>query len=343
MRDRHAAGHADDAHGQHHDDGRHGHAPGREPAHGAHDSHGHSHGLTGGTATGRHRRKLMIVVAITLVGVLVQLVGAWVSGSLSLLADAGHMLSDAAGVSIALFAAWAAARPATIRRTYGWQRAEVLAALANAVVLATIAVVILIEAIPRVGRAHEIDTPAMLVAAALGGAANLACLLVLHGGHKESLNVRGAYLEVLGDLLGSVAVLVAGAVILFTGYTAADAIASIVIALLILPRAWSLLREVVDVLLEAVPRGVDLHDLRRHLLSVEGVRGVHDLHAWTITSGVPVCSAHVVVDPEFLTPDGAHHVLDRLQDCLGEHFATEHCTFQLEPEGHLGHEPASHD
>lgn len=308
--------------------------------HGAHA--GHTHGLTGGTASSRHRRRLAAVVAITLLGVAAQFIGALVSGSLALLADAGHMLSDAAGVSIALFAVWVAGRPATSKRTFGWQRAEVLAALANATALVAIAVVIFVEALRRFGESPEIQTTPMLLAAAVGGLANLVCLAILHGGHRESLNVRGAYLEVLGDLLGSVAVVVAAVVIMLTGRTVADPIASIAIAVMILPRAWSLMREVVDVLLEAAPRGVDLDEVRRHILSVDGVTGVHDLHAWTITSGVPVCSAHVVLDGESFTPERAHLVLDQLLGCLGEHFDTEHCTFQLEPAGHVGHESAGH-
>ncbi|MET1033754.1 MAG: cation diffusion facilitator family transporter [Arthrobacter sp.] len=307
-----------------------------------HDHAGHGHGPTGGTATGRHRRRLALVVVITLAGVAVQLVGALLSGSLALLADAGHMLSDAAGVSIALFAAWVATRPATAKRSFGWQRAEVLAALANAAALTAVAIVIFVEAVRRFGQAPDIDTPTMLVAAVAGGAANLACLVILHGGRRESLNVRGAYLEVLGDLLGSAAVVAAAVVILLTGQTAADPIASIAIALMILPRAWSLMREVVDVLLEATPRGVDLDEVRRHILEVDGVADVHDLHAWTITSGVPVCSAHVVLARDSFTAERAHRVLDELLECLGEHFDTEHCTFQLEPEGHVRHESAGH-
>jgi cobalt-zinc-cadmium efflux system protein len=306
------------------------------------DHAGHGHGLSGGTATGRHRRKLALVVLITLLGVAAQFVGAVLSGSLALLADAGHMLSDAAGVTIALFAVWVGGRPATSKRSCGWQRAEVLAALANAAALVAIAVVIFIEAIRRFGESPDIDPPTMLFAAVVGGVANLACLLILHGGRRDSLNVRGAYLEVLGDLLGSAAVVAAAVVIMLTGLGAADPIASIAIALMILPRAWSLMREVVDVLLEATPRGVDLDEVREHILSVDGVAEVHDLHAWTITSGVPVCSAHVVLEAESFTPEGAHRVLDQLLECLGEHFDTEHCTFQLEPAGHVGHESAGH-
>lgn len=302
----------------------------------------HDHGLPQGTATGRHRRKLILVVAITLTIVVVQVLGAVLSGSLALLADAGHMLSDAAGVSIALFAAWIATRPATGRSTYGYQRAEVLAALANAIILVVIAVVILIEALRRISATPDIRTDVMIVTAVIGAAANLACLLILRDGQAESLNLRGAYLEVLGDLLGSVAVIIAAIVIATTGFQQADALASIAIALMILPRAWSLLRDVINVLLEAAPKGVDADMIRSHILGVDGVVGVHDIHAWTITSGVPVFSAHVVVDGGTLNAEGVDEVLDRLTHCLRNHFDTRHCTFQIEPAEHAVHETRQH-
>ncbi|MEC5179158.1 cation diffusion facilitator family transporter [Arthrobacter sp. CG_A4] len=301
--------------------------------------HSHSHGITG---TGKHRNRLVAVLAITLAVVLVQIMGAVLSGSLALLADAGHMLSDAAGVSIALLAAWIATRPANEKRTYGYQRAEVLAALANALVLIVISVVIFTEAIRRLGSAPEVRTDVMLAAAVLGAAANLVSLLILRGAQKESLNVRGAYLEVLGDLLGSFAVIAAAVVIMVTGFQAADTIASMVIALMILPRAWHLLRDVVDVLLEATPKGVDVQLIREHILAVDGVVSVHDIHIWTITSGVPVFSAHVVVEDAALGALDTDRVLDKLASCLGSHFDTDHCTFQLEPVTHAEHEAHQH-
>jgi cobalt-zinc-cadmium efflux system protein len=301
--------------------------------------HGHSHGITG---TGKHRKRLVAVLVITVAVVLVQVVGALVSGSLALLADAGHMLSDAAGVFIALLAAWIAARPASDQRTYGLQRAEVLAALANALVLIVISVIIFTEAIRRLGSAPEVQTDVMLFAAVLGAVANLVSLLILRGAQKESLNVRGAYLEVLGDLLGSIAVIAAAVVIMVTGIQAADTVASLLIALMILPRAWHLLRDVVDVLLEATPKGVDVRMIREHILAVDGVVSVHDIHIWTITSGVPVFSAHVVVEDAELGARGADRILDKLGGCLGSHFDTEHCTFQLEPASHSEHEAHQH-
>jgi cobalt-zinc-cadmium efflux system protein len=205
-----------------------------------------------------------------------------------------------------------------------------------------IAVVIFTEAIRRIGSAPEVQTDIMLYAAVLGAAANLASLLILRPAQKESLNVRGAYLEVLGDLLGSFAVIAAALVIKFTGFQAADTIASALIALMILPRAWHLLRDVVDVLLEATPKGVEVQMIREHILSVAGVVAVHDIHIWTITSGVPVFSAHVVVEDAVLSARGADQVLDKLTTCLGSHFDTEHCTFQLEPASHSEHESHQH-
>jgi cobalt-zinc-cadmium efflux system protein len=302
-------------------------------------AHSHGHPVT---ATGKHRKSLVLVVAITLAVVVIQVIGAALSGSLALLADAGHMLSDAAGVFIALLASWIATRPATVRSTYGYQRAEVLAALANAIILVVIAVVITIEAIRRLGEPSEVRTDIMLIAALLGGAANLACLLILHSGHKESLNIRGAYLEVLGDLLGSIAVVIAAVVIAVTGFQQADAIASILIAAMILPRAWSLLSDVINVLLESAPKGVDPAMIRDHILKVQGVVDAHDIHAWTITSGMPVFSAHVVVDAESLNAEGVDLMLDRLVHCLSNHFDTEHCTFQIEPLEHAVHESRQH-
>lgn len=301
--------------------------------------HTHDHG----TATGRHRRRLLQVLVITLAVVGVQVAGGLMSGSLALLADAGHMLTDATGVAIALIAATLAARPATNARTYGLQRAEILAALGNALVLGALGLWVVVEAVRRWDDPPEVATGLMLAAATAGALANLVSLLILRGSQKESLNVRGAYLEVLGDLIGSVAVIVAGLVIVTTGYTRADVIASVAIGVLILPRAWSLLREVVDVLLEATPRDVDLDQVRAHIKEVRGVVDVHDLHAWTITSGVKVLSAHVVVDDECIASGLSGQVLDGLTGCLSEHFDTRHCTFQLEPVGHGAHEGVHHD
>lgn len=308
---------------------------------GAGHAHGHSHGH--GTAAAGQRRRLAVVLALTVAVLGAEVAGAVVSGSLALLADAGHMATDALGIGLALGAVSLAQRPPRGRRTFGWQRVEILAAVANGLLLLGVGGYVVVEAVRRISDPPDVHAPVMLVAAGAGLLVNLAGLALLHRGRGESLNVRGAYLEVLSDALGSVAVIVAAVVIAVTGWTPADTVASLLIGCLVLPRAWSLLREALDVLLEAAPRGVDLDQVRAHILEVDGVLAVHDLHAWTITSGLPVLSAHVVVADEAL--DGGHggRVLDALCVCLGDCFDVAHCTFQLEPATHAAHEAPVHD
>jgi cobalt-zinc-cadmium efflux system protein len=303
--------------------------------------HGHSHAPV--TAAGGQRRRLALVLGLTVAVLVAELVGAVLSGSLALLADAGHMATDAVGIALALGAVTLAQRPARGRRTFGWQRVEILAAVANGLLLVAVAVYVLVAAVRRIGSPPDIESGLMVGFAAVGLLVNLVSLVLLHRGRRQSLNVRGAYLEVLADALGSVAVLAAAVVILTTGWTLADALASVLIGFLVLPRAWHLLREALDVLLEAAPRGVDMADVRTHILGVDGVLDVHDLHAWTITSGLPVLSAHVVVTEEALAAGHGGRVLDALCECLGEHFDVEHCTFQLEGAAHAGHEAPVHD
>jgi cobalt-zinc-cadmium efflux system protein len=294
------------------------------------------------TATGAHRKRLIVVLVITGAVLVAEVIGGLIAGSLALLADAGHLLTDSTGLILALIAASLATRAATVKRTFGLQRTEVLAALSNALLLVAVAVWVLIQAVDRLRNPIEINSRLMLVVAVVGALANLVGLLVLRPTQSKSLNMRGAYLEVLSDLLGSLAVIVAAVLILITGWMPFDAIASIAIVVLIIPRAWSLLREVVDVLLEATPHGVDLDEVRDHIKRVRGVVDVHDLHAWTITSGVPVLSAHVIVDQACISEGRSGEVLDRLGECLGGHFDVSHCTFQLEPVGHQEHEAAHH-
>lgn len=336
-----------------HEDG-HGHEDGHDfsPGHparpeeegaGSHD-HGHSHGLDGhATATGKHRTRLIWVLCITLSIFFVQIVGAWISNSLALLADAMHMLTDATGVFIALIASILATLPATSKRTFGLMRVEVLAALANGIILGVISIMIFIEAVRRFGTEVEVHSGPMLIAAIVGALANLISLLILQSGQKESLNVRGAYLEVLGDLLGSVAVIVAGVIIMFTDWYVVDQLASFAIALMIAPRAYSLLRDVIRVLLEASPKGFDVDSTRNHILTVAGVVDAHDIHAWTITSGVNAFSAHVIVDEETWEGRDFHDILDEVHACLSEHFDTDHTTIQLEPIRHVAHEKNVHE
>ena len=288
---------------------------------------GHDHG------TGRSRGRLAVALALALVVLVLEVVGGLLSGSVALLADAAHVGGDAAGVGLALFAATMAGRPPTPRRTFGWQRLEVLAAAVNAAALLAVTGWVLVTAIRRLDSPGEVETGTMLAVALLGLVANAVSLLVLSGADRDNLNVRGAYLEVLADLLGSVAVVAAAVVIAVTGFDRADAVVAVGIAIAVVPRALRLLREAVDVLLEATPKGVDLEHVRSHLLAEDGVLDVHDLHAWTITSGLPVLSAHVVLDEAVLAL-GNGPVLDRLGECLRGHFDVEHSTLQLEPAGH---------
>jgi cobalt-zinc-cadmium efflux system protein len=302
---------------------------------------GHQHAQGAGI---RHRGRLALVLALSLLVLAVEAVVAWITGSLALLADAGHVLGDSAGIVMALAAISAAqrgGRPGS-RRTFGYHRTEVLAAGLNGLVLLGLAGWIVVSAIRRLGDAPELEAGPVLAAGSLGLVINVVGLFLLRSGAEESMNVRGAYLEVLGDALGSVAVLVSAAVILTTGWYAADPVASLLIAVMIVPRAISLLREVAEVLLEGTPRSVDLEELRSHIVSTEGVIDVHDLHVWTITSGMPVMSAHVVVDDTVTRMGEAHDVLDRLRDCLADHFDVEHSTFQIEPAGHADTEPHIH-
>ena len=305
--------------------------------------HDHGAGHGSGTTAAGHRGRLAVVLALTGSVFVLELVGALISGSLALLADAAHMATDALGIGMALGAVTLAQRPARGRRTFGWQRMEVLAAVGNGLLLLVVGGYVVVEAVRRIGDPPDIDSTWMLGVALVGLAVNVGSLALLRSGQRESLNTRGAYLEVLGDALGSVAVIVAGVVILTTGWTGADVVASFAVGALVLPRAWSLLREALDVLLEAAPKGVDLERVRDHVLGVPGVLDVHDLHAWTITSGLPVLSAHVVVSDEALADGHGGRVLDALCSCLGDHFDLEHCTFQLESPGHRNHEAPVHD
>jgi cobalt-zinc-cadmium efflux system protein len=305
-------------------------------------THGHVHGR-GTTVTGGYRRALTVVLLISLAIAIAEVVGTILTGALVLLADAAHMAADAAGLGLSLLAAWFASRPATARRTFGYARAEILAAMANSLLLLAMAGVIFAVAIRRL-----MDPPAvssgLLIAFGAGALIGNACsLLILRRGQAESLNVRGAFLEVAADTLGAAAVIVTGIIISATGFTLADPIASLVVGALILPRTWRLLREAVDILLEASPKGIDLDDIRRHMAELPGVREVHELHVWTITSGLPVFSAHVVVDPEIIERGQSAIMLDQLQDCLRGHFDVDHSTFQLEPAGHADHERPMHD
>ncbi|MER6113377.1 cation diffusion facilitator family transporter [Streptomyces hirsutus] len=306
---------------------------------GAGHHHGHAHGAhPGGTASAAYRGRLRAALAITLGVMVVEIIGGLLADSLALVADAAHMATDALGLGMALLAIHFANRPPSEHRTFGYARAEILAALANCLLLLGVGGYVLYEAIQRFIAPAPTEGGLTLVFGAIGLVANLVSLTLLMRGQKESLNVRGAFLEVAADAFGSVAVIVSALVVVATGWTAADPIASLVIAVLIVPRAFRLLRETLDVLLEAAPKDVDMAQVRAHILGTQGVEDVHDLHAWTITSGMPVLSAHVVVSSEVLSAIGHEKMLHELQDCLGDHFDVQHCTFQLEPRGHAEHE-----
>ena len=278
------------------------------------------------SAAAAQRGRLLAVFGLTLAIFAVEVVGGLASNSLALLADAGHMFTDVAGIGLALLAIWFAGRPADEDRTYGFLRLEILAAVVNAVLLFGIAAFVLFAAWQRLSAPPEVASGLMLAVALVGLGANAVSLVLLRDAQKGSLNMRGAYLEVMGDFAGSAAVIVAAALISLTGWLQADAIASVLIGLLILPRTYGLLREAVDVLLEATPKGIDLDEVRRHILEARGVADVHDLHAWTITSGMNVVSAHVILKPAANAPT----VLDELCRCLSGDFDIEHSTFQLE-------------
>ncbi len=290
------------------------------------------------SAAAASRDRLVAVLGLSLVILVVEAAGALASNSLALLADAGHMLTDVSGIGLALLAIWFAGRAPTNGRTFGYLRVEIMAAVANAFLLFGVAALILFEAWRRLSAPPEVASGLMLAVALVGLAANGASLRLLRHAQRESLNMRGAYLEVMGDFAGSTAVIVAALVIAATGWGQADAVASVAIALLILPRTLALLRDATDVLLEATPKGIDMDHVRQHILDAPGVVDCHDLHAWTITSGMNVVSAHVIL------ADGADPAvtLDALCECLSDDFDIEHSTFQLETADRRRLEERSH-
>lgn len=288
----------------------------------------------GGSAASRNKRQLTIVFFLTLSYLLAEVIGGFWTGSLALLADAGHMLTDVAGVGLALLAIRFGEKPATPQRTYGYYRFEVLAALTNAVVLILISIYILYEAYLRFRNPPQVESTAMLWVAGVGLIVNLVGMYLLRQGKSESLNMKGAYFEVLSDMLTSIGVIVAGIIMLTTGWYYADPLLSAGIGLFILPRTWTLLKESVGVLLEGTPADVNLEALRQGLLQVPGVAAVHDLHAWVLTSGVNAFSVHVVLT------DTAQHddVLALAHDYVTSQHAIQHATIQVERGGFAQHE-----
>lgn len=299
---------------------------------------GHDHGV----APDADRRYLVLALALLGAFVVGEVVIALTSGSLALLSDAGHMLSDVGAIAGSLWAMRLAARPARGSWTYGLKRAEILSAAANGITLLVVGALIAVEAVRRLADPPPVEGLAVLVVAIVGVAVNIAATAVLARANRSSLNVEGAYQHVLTDLYAFIGTAVAGVIVLATGWTRADSIASLLVVALMLRAAWSLLRDSGRVLLEAAPEDVDLVELREHLLGNEHVLDVHDLHVWTVTSNLPALSAHVVVEEECFTDGHAPQILDKLQTCLTGHFDVEHSTFQLEPAGHVEHEPELH-
>ena len=298
---------------------------------------GHSHSAThshdASHAHGRHGHRdanaarLAATLALVLVYMVAELVGGWLSNSLALLADAGHMFSDAAALGLSLFAAWVSRRPPTPQRSYGYYRAEILAALANGAALGAISLVVIVEAYHRLWAAPEVRGPLMLAVATGGVVVNIAGLWLLHPGRATSINVHGAWLHVLADLLGSVAAALGGALVWTCGWNWADPVASALISLLIIYSSWGLLKDSIAILMEGTPGHVDLDEVRSAMRGVRGVSGVHDLHVWTITSGLEALSGHVVT----IDDRPSHELLAEMRDLLHCRFGIDHITIQIEP------------
>jgi cobalt-zinc-cadmium efflux system protein len=311
---------------------------GPDPESGAHRSHAHSHGMSDGADS----RYLAIALALILGLMLVEVIAAVFSGSLALLSDAGHMLTDVGAIGASLWAIRLAARPAAGSWTFGWKRAEILSAAVNGITLLVIGTLLGFEAVRRLLDPPVVNGAPVLVVALLGVVVNLATVWVLARANRSSLNVEGAFQHLLTDLYGFIATFIAGGVIVLTGFARADATASLIVVGLMFHAAWGLLRDSGRILLEAAPAGVDLDEIRGHLRGNDHVLDVHDLHVWTVTSDLPALSAHVVVDDACFHDGHTPQLLDQMQDCLVGHFDVEHSTFQFEPAGHGAHEHRGH-
>ncbi|MGO1971432.1 MAG: cation diffusion facilitator family transporter [Propionibacteriaceae bacterium] len=303
---------------------------------------GHNHGpsIDEVGAAGDFRKKLVIAFGITFLVFIAQAVGSVLTGSLALLTDTAHMLTDSAGLLVALIAATLMLRPANSRRTWGFRRIEVIAAMGQATLLMVVGVYTAIEGVRRLFAPPEVPAAELLVFGIIGLVANIIAITILSSSRGANFNMRAAFLEVLNDALGSAGVIIAAVVIATTGFQQADALAGLFIAALIVPRAITLLRETTSVLMEFTPKGLDLDEVRRHLEELEHVKGVHDLHASTVGTGLPTLSAHVVVEDECFTDGHAAEVLHDVKDCVAGHFdlAVHHSTFQIETEHISEHE-----
>jgi cobalt-zinc-cadmium efflux system protein len=298
----------------------------------------HAHGVSDESDI-RYVLGALILISLFLI---IEVTAAFVGSSLALLADAGHLLTDVVALAVSAWALQLVKRPAQGRWTFGLRRAEILSAAANGVSLVAIALIIAVEAIIRLVSPHRVEGALVLVIALVGAAVNIAAAFVLSRANRRNLNIRGAYLHVVTDLYAFIGTAVAGLVIVLTRWQRADSVASLVVVALMLRSAWSLLRDAGKVLLQGAPDNLDLDDVRAHLVRLNHVLDVHDLHAWTISSDLPTLSAHVVVDDGCFNSGDAPQILDALQECLDEHFAIAHATFQLEPATHEGHEEGLH-
>lgn len=301
---------------------------------------GHDH-ASGGT----NRRRLAIAFGVTSTIFVVEVVGAVITGSLALLVDAAHMLTDLIGLAMALVAANLVNRPASDRHTWGLRRAEILGAMAQAALLFGVGMFALVEGIRRLSEPPEIASGSLLVFGLIGLVANVISLLVLTAGRSDNLNMRAAFLEVLNDALGSIGVIVASILISAYGWYQADALVGIAIALLIVPRTVVLLKAAGSVLLETTPKGLELSQVREHILALPHVLDIHDLHASLINSTTPVLTAHIIVEDECFTDGHTAEMLSDLQRCVADHFdvSIDHSTFQIEPAGHRERERIHHD
>lgn len=309
-------------------------AMGDDHSHAGHNHAGHNH------AAGVARGRLVIALAVTASVLVAEIIGAIITGSLALLTDAAHLLTDTGGLAMALAAAHLATRPADDRRTWGFRRAEVISAQWQAAILLAVGIYALVEGVRRLASPPEVAAGSLLVFGVIGLVGNLVSLGVLLGHRHATMNIRAAFLEVVNDALGSVGVIVAAVLAATLGWMRADAVAGMLIAALIIPRTLVLLRQSTHVLLESAPEGLDLADVRRHLLEVDHVVDVHDLHASLIATDLPILSAHVVIEEKCFGSGHALQILDQLQECVAGHFpvAVQHSTFQLEPARHREHE-----
>lgn len=305
--------------------------------------HSHDHGVSGvQTATGSHRRRLMVVLAIYATIIVAQVVGALVTNSLALAAEAMHMAVDASGILIALIATMLATKAASAKRSYGLMRAEIVAVLINCLLLFGLGGYILFEAVERWFNPSNVAGGGVIIFAVVGLAGAATSLVILNRGAKESLNVKAAFLEVMSDGIGAAAIIISGILNVTLGWNQGDALAAAAIGVIILPRAFMLLKQAINLIMQGVPAGIDLEEVRESIVDTDGVEGVHSLHVWGLTSGVSVMSAHIIPTDEATKADEHPRMLDELTLIMRERFGIEHCTLQFEEASHLEHEGLMH-